>query len=291
MPTAKQLQGLDITVINTELAKCDDSWNYRDVNSPFSRLYLILEGSGQVIHSGRKFDLSAGNMLLVPAFAAGSYKCPQYLLQYYIHFTHNNPAGCGIFDGLDIEYLIEAQHSDYYLFKRLLDINPGIGLIERDPAKYHKNFQMKRSFEMADRMRPADYLESTGIILQLIARFLGTAAEKNPHSTMPSHYNFRKVLTYISTNFQQQITISHLSKMFFVSDDHFSRVFLQTMGIRPLEYINRKRIEKAQMMLLSGQSGLEQIALRCGFSSASHLSRHFKKHLNMTPGQYRKKFF
>lgn len=288
MLTSRQLQGLNITVINTELAQCDNNWNYSSVNSPFSRLYLIIEGSGEVVHSGRKFNLEAGNLFLVPAFTESSYRCSEYLMQYYIHFTHQCQSGCGIFEGLDIEYLLGAQRTDYYLFKRLLDLNPGKALIERDPSKYHKNFQMKRSFEMADEMNPSQYLESIGILQQLIARFIETASQESQNNNLLTRYNLREILTYINRNLEKQITIKQLSEMMFVSNDHFSRVFSKITGIRPMDYITRKRIERSQMLLLSTESGLDEIAVKCGFSSTSHLSRHFKKHISTSPGRYRK---
>jgi AraC-like DNA-binding protein len=286
MLTSRQLQSLTITLLNTELARCDKSWNYSGVNSPFSRLYLVLEGSGEVVHSGRKFVLEPETVLLVPAFTDSSYRCDDYLLQYYVHFTHSNPAG-GLFDQEGIEYLQKAHKTDYYFFKRLLDLNPGKELIERDPARYHKNFQIKQSFEMADRMDPASYLESVGIIQQLIARFIGPQISRDRKQLM-SRYNLSSILDFINSNLEKKITVEHLAAKMFVSKDHFSRIFLEMMGLRPLEYITRKRIERSQMLLLSTNDGLEQIALKCGFSSTSHLSRHFKKHLSISPGGYRK---
>ncbi|MFI4910713.1 MAG: helix-turn-helix domain-containing protein [Sedimentisphaeraceae bacterium JB056] len=287
--SSQQLQGLNITVINTELAKCDSSWDYSSVNSPFSRLYLILEGEGEVVHSGRRFKLSSNKMFLVPAFTESSYKCPEHMLHYYIHFTHSSQDELSLFERFNVDYLIDAQRTDYYLFKRLLDLNPGKALIERDPAKYHKRFQMKRSFQMADRMGASEYLESTGIIIQLISRFVKDNATKPQEKMHIPKQSLHKIIGYINRNLDKQISISDLAKFMFVSKDHFSKVFLKTTGVRPTEYITIKRIERSQMLLLSTELGLEQIAIRCGFSSSSHLSRQFRKYLNTSPGNYRRK--
>jgi len=60
------------------------------------------------------------------------------------------------------------------------------------------------------------------------------------------------------------------------------------MGIRPLEYINRKRIEEAQMLLVTSNDPVEKIALETGIDNFSWFCRLFKKYTCSTPGEYRR---
>ena len=69
---------------------------------------------------------------------------------------------------------------------------------------------------------------------------------------------------------------------------YFSRLFYELMGVRPIEFINRKRIEKVQRLLVTTSDNLDNIARIVGLSNWAYLSRVFKKYTGVTPGQYRK---
>jgi len=56
----------------------------------------------------------------------------------------------------------------------------------------------------------------------------------------------------------------------------------------PLEFINRRRIEKAQSLLMSGSCTVEQACAAVGFMSTSHFTRLFKRMVGVSPGRYRK---
>ncbi len=73
-----------------------------------------------------------------------------------------------------------------------------------------------------------------------------------------------------------------------VSDDYLSKQFQKDCGISMPEYINRLRISEAGRLLVSTNTKISEIALSLGFSNMSYFSTLFKKHLGVTPEQYRR---
>jgi len=68
---------------------------------------------------------------------------------------------------------------------------------------------------------------------------------------------------------------------------YFSRLFLNHMGIKPSDYIMRRRIERAKQRLWTTEEPLRAIAESLGFSDAFHLSKSFKRIAGMSPRDFR----
>ncbi|MEG4942592.1 helix-turn-helix transcriptional regulator [Microcoleus sp. F4-D5] len=68
-----------------------------------------------------------------------------------------------------------------------------------------------------------------------------------------------------------------------LSPYYFSRAFKQSVGISPHQYVIQQRVERAKQLLLQGNMSLYEIAIACGFTHQSHLTRHFKRLTGVTP--------
>lgn len=98
----------------------------------------------------------------------------------------------------------------------------------------------------------------------------------------------KEILVYINQNLSHPLTLTELAKEALVSPSHFSRVFKQTTGLGLTVYLNNKRVIKAKELLLETNESVSFIAENCGFESMTHFHRIFKKHMDITPAQYRK---
>ena len=97
------------------------------------------------------------------------------------------------------------------------------------------------------------------------------------------------VMDYIKCNYKEQIHISELSGILNICDDHLIRLFRETIGITPMKYINRIRLEEAQKMLVNTDYSVTEISYRAGFSNISYFSKIFTDVFEQTPRQYRRK--
>ncbi|MEM9087317.1 MAG: AraC family transcriptional regulator [Cyanobacteria bacterium P01_F01_bin.53] len=103
---------------------------------------------------------------------------------------------------------------------------------------------------------------------------------------LPSR-QLRQVLDYIDAHLDQEIKLADLAQLLDMSQFHFSRLFKQSLGVSPYQYLLQQRVECAKQLLKSTDRLITDIALACGFNSHSHLSKQFKQLTGMTPKVYR----
>lgn len=99
-----------------------------------------------------------------------------------------------------------------------------------------------------------------------------------------------KCLQYIHENVDKNITISDLADIACITEDHFIRIFKKEVNCTPIKYINLKKLEKAQLLLLTTDMPIKDIAFELSADNISYFNRSFKNHTGKTPGQYREEF-
>ena len=133
------------------------------------------------------------------------------------------------------------------------------------------------------------YLDSLANVLAVqLLRHYGTAPAQLPtyDGGLPT-YQLNQVLDYIDAGLAEEIRLSNLAELLGMSPFHFGRMFKQSMGISPHQYVIQQRIERAKHLLKHSDQAIIDIALECGFTSHSHLSKQFRKVTGMTPGNFR----
>lgn len=119
----------------------------------------------------------------------------------------------------------------------------------------------------------SDKIESRGIVYQLLARFLKRAQVK-----MELKDNrIEEAIHYIRKHINETIDLRVLAENSCLSKDHFIRLFKKETGDTPLKYINRKKIEKAQLILITDDMSIKNVALNLAFEDYSYFNRLFKK--------------
>ena len=97
----------------------------------------------------------------------------------------------------------------------------------------------------------------------------------------------RRLVEYIDHHVEDPISLGQLASMCALSEYHFARMFRQSFGVPPHQYLLARRLARAQTLLRSSSLPLGEVALRCGFSSASHFNQRFRQAMGATPGEYR----
>lgn len=98
-----------------------------------------------------------------------------------------------------------------------------------------------------------------------------------------------QMLEYIYANYKSKITIDDICKEIGACRSEVCKIFKDSLNISIADYILKLRIEKSITLLLSDKLSIQQIAAQSGFNSASYYSEAFKKVINMTPLEYKKK--
>lgn len=98
----------------------------------------------------------------------------------------------------------------------------------------------------------------------------------------------RRIKEQIENCLGESLTLADLAVEAGLSEFHFARMFRQSEGMAPHQYVLKQRLARAEDMLRHSTLSITEIALACGFSSASHLSHRFKSERGQTPSALRR---
>ena len=101
-------------------------------------------------------------------------------------------------------------------------------------------------------------------------------------------WQYRNAEVFIDTQLTSCIRLEALAAVTRLSVSHFSRAFKVSYGEAPYLYVTRKRVELAQMLMLTTEESLCQIAACCGLADQAHLSNLFRRYVGMTPFAWRR---
>lgn len=99
----------------------------------------------------------------------------------------------------------------------------------------------------------------------------------------------REAIAYIDNHITHPIKIVDLADFCGYSESYFSTYFKECLGCSPIRYINTKKVERAKMMMMSGDLNVTQISEELGFESVHYFSKVFKKIIGMPPITYHRR--
>ncbi|MBP0957097.1 MAG: helix-turn-helix transcriptional regulator [Oscillospiraceae bacterium] len=105
-----------------------------------------------------------------------------------------------------------------------------------------------------------------------------------------SDYSVARAQHYIEQHYSENITVSKLAALSYVSCSCFNRKFKKETGITPIEYLIEIRLERAKTMLKRKTISVTEIAMKCGFGSSAHFSSCFQNRVGISPTEYRDKY-
>ena len=279
-----QVEQMHPLVLNVGLAVHNADWNWKNVNSPFTRLYYVTEGSAQIELPDGIYTLSPKHMYFIPAFTIHTNICKSNFVHYYLHIYEDHYSDNDWLDHWKFPVEIEATDLDLALFKRLCEINPHMTLQKSDPTTYDNNPTLMQNLIKNRQRAFCDKVESRGVVFQLLSRFF-----KQGQSKIEMEDNrIAKTVLYIRKHLNEAIELEKLAEISCLSKDHFIRLFKKELGTTPLQYINQKKIEKAQLLLITEELAVKEIAFQLAFEDYSYFNRLFKKIAGVTPQEYRR---
>ena len=103
-------------------------------------------------------------------------------------------------------------------------------------------------------------------------------------------YSVARAQHYMERHYGENITVSQLAGLGYISPSALNRKFRQEIGMTPIDYLIEIRIERAKILLRRKSISMTEISMLCGFGSSSHFSSCFQNRIGMTPTEYRNKF-
>lgn len=100
----------------------------------------------------------------------------------------------------------------------------------------------------------------------------------------------RQLVAFIEHNLAEPLSLGQLAGICALSEYHFARMFRESFGLPPHQYLLARRLNRARELLRSFRLPFSEVALECGFASASHFSNRFRQAMGATAGEYRLAF-
>jgi AraC family transcriptional regulator len=133
------------------------------------------------------------------------------------------------------------------------------------------------------------YVESlaSALAVHLLRRYSTAGAAVRPTATVLPSFKLRRATEYINDNLSRGVSLSEIACAVAMSPYHFTRVFKQTTGIAPHQYLIERRVECAKSLLRETDLSITEIAHRIGCTNQSHFSMLFHRATAMTPSIFR----
>lgn len=264
-PVQELLHSFRVTPISGGLSETDNSWRDDNFCPEYARFKYVLSGKCLIGCNGGSHTVTPKNLFLIPE-GDDQWYAPHpeasVCRQYFIHFNAYAGTGESIFNLLDAPLSVPVKKNDRAELIALFD-------------KYAETLKKYSS---------AGPLRAKAAVTDLLAFFF----ERSGLKVKPAVTDLLPVVTYVKQHLDKKIKVNQLAKIACLQPEYFSRKFRSVFGCPPSEFVLRKRIEKACVLLTSGDKTIDEIAVATGFCDAYQFSRMFKKKIGLPPSEYRK---
>ena len=101
-------------------------------------------------------------------------------------------------------------------------------------------------------------------------------------------FYIQEAVNYIQQNFHRELTVEEVAGACKLNRTYFSRLFKETVGSTPQEFLIRLRLSTAAELMRTTSASIGDIAVRCGYPNQLHFSQAFKKRYGLPPREWRK---
>ncbi len=236
-----------------------DSWQARDICSPYSRLYLVCGGAGELKVSGRKIPLLPGHVYFIPAGLTFDYGCADTLEKMFFHLRLVKPDGYDLADGLS-SVAVSPLEEDRFSW-----------MLDRYRGHCWKDMLLLEQ-------------EIRSLVLHLLEQYSVLRTPLVSYSDLT-----QQTIGYIHTHLRAGLTAKQVADAVFTSTVTLSRRFRQETGKTIHQYLEDMVFQSACKQLAVGDQPLAQISENLGFCDPFYFSRRFRQRYGETPSQYRRR--
>lgn len=230
-------------------------------------LIFTQEGAGTLLLDGKHYPLEPGSLLYLDCRTLSFSLLSDLPPWRYITFS--------FLGGLFPVYESLASF-DTFLLKQI-DRHSSI------PRNLKQLLTGETGTALPDKLRDAGLI--TAVLTELFAEALGSGLSEEGVSKCAPY--LRELKHYIDNHLESPLRLDDLEKYCHISKYRICHEFSAVYGLPPIRYLNRKRMEAAENMLLSTEKKIHEIALDIGCENTNHFIHLFKNEYGVTPQAYR----
>jgi YesN/AraC family two-component response regulator len=199
-------------------------------------------------------------------------------------------------NGLEALNVLEREHIDLVLLDLMMPELDGFGVLEAMREKETTRGipvivltgQVLTERDMARLNHGVATVLSKGLFsLEETLAHVDTALERNRKLSGEAQRLVRQAMAYVHEHYADPISRTDLARHVALSDDYLTFCFRKELGVTPIAYLNRYRVNQAKHLLTDTYKSITQIALEVGFSDSGYFSRIFRREVGISPEAYR----
>ena len=276
---------MNLMLLNVGRAQHNADWNWKDVSSPFIRIYYVLEGEAAIHLAEHNIRLLPRHLYFIPAYTVHSYECHGLFVHYYLHVYEGFKNEMNLQEVYELPIEVEGSEVAAQLFEHLCNRLPEARLPHSDPNSYDTSAQTSDYVQRYRDMALWEKMELRGAMLMIMSHFIRQAKPR----VWTQDERMKRVLEYVHSHISDSINIEQLADVACITKPYFIRLFKHEFGFPPVQYINRKKVERAQLLLFTTDKAVKEVAFILGFSDQNYFIRLFHKLTGITPQEYRRK--
>lgn len=279
------IESMNLMLLNVGRAQHHADWNWQDVSSPFIRIFYVMEGEALLHLPGQDVRLRPCHLYIIPAYIVHSYECHGLFDHYYLHVYEGFKNEMNLQEVYELPTEVEGDEIVADIFEYLCQRLPDARLPHSNPHSYDTSAQTSNYVQRYRDMALWEKMELRGAMLMIMSHFLRRAAPR----VWTQDERMKRVLEYIHAHITDIDNVEKLAGVACVTKPYFIKLFKREFGFSPVQYINRKKVERAQLLLFTTDKAVKEVAYMLGFSDQNYFIRLFRKFTDITPQEYRRR--
>jgi len=218
-------------------------------------------------------------------------------------FINGNVSHCLLVDAghpckiLNIEFVFVPNKGEFFSFgafcRKISD--PPICFFKDAPYYILKDTEeiywlLKRMIAELDGNRGSAQISTNLLFWELMLQIVRIIEEQRLGNSDPQRAYVRSAIHFINKSYHRDIKVEDIAKRVGLNRSYFHRIFKEYVGVTPVEYLTRVRINRAKDLLIKTNLSMNEVAQNIGISSQQYFTYLFKKETGMSPAKFRKLF-
>lgn len=260
-------------------------WEYSELSVPYWRLYYNGKEGASILYNNNKIAITPKHIYLIPPNTSYSSK----LFHYPIPQSGCNLIGARITNANDftdhkaIDHLFihfDLQHSQISTNNNIFSF----------PITTEIESKIESIMNYLQTISAINFDFQITLHINSLVNLLLSKIELIEWCDSHNNNKILKTFNSIEGSLDKDLSNEKLAQSVYMATNSFIRLFKQEVGISPQRYIQKKRVDKACLLLHHSSDSIEEIASRVGFSNRYHFTRIFTQQTNISPSKYRKNF-
>lgn len=259
------LSNVQTNLFIADISKVSPDWGNPSFIPDAHKFYFFMEGEGWIRINGAEYSPKPGQLFLIPEGVRQAHGTVggNTFRMYWCHFS----AGVS-----DLNVLQALEKPD------CIDVDE-LDKVERlfkDLIHYHRSDDLLAGWRV------------NSILLELLCYYFERSGIRRVNlAGSATHQAVETVVQYMEEHLSEPLSVKDLAKQVHLNPNYFSQLFRNMLGLSPIHYLNRMRMEEAKTLLAGTELTVSKIAAKVGIE-LHYFSRMFKMQEGHSPSEYRK---